>query len=70
MALTHHDAAPLQNSQAVFGDPPRPYENVSATVLADTIEAMWDDEKVHGDVVGELLIRALEAEGAYGKSTS
>jgi hypothetical protein len=41
----------------------RPYANVPASELADTLESTWGVEPFNEEIVSELLTRALEAEG-------
>jgi hypothetical protein len=64
MATTQHETSEVKSSRVTFGEPPRPYKGASAVQLADTVEALWDDENVRDDILGELLARALEAENA------
>lgn len=54
----------MKSSRVTFAEPPRPYKGVSAVQLADTVEALWGYENVRNDILGELLTRALETEGA------
>ncbi len=66
MAITHapDGALDYDAQRTSFDQSERPYKDASASQLADTVEAHWDDEIVRNGVLGELLTRALATENA------